>query len=126
MIIEEWISEDKFAEYAGIKLTECREGYASASMKIREIHLNAGGVCQGGVIFTLADFAFAAAVNSHGVLTYSVSSNITFFRSQKEGSLFAEAKELVDHHRMPYCEVKVTNDRGDLVAIFTGTGYRKG
>lgn len=126
MTTEDLISGDRFAKYIGVELKECREGYALASLDVKDIHLNAGGVCQGGVIFTLADFAFAAAVNSHGVLTLSVSSNITFFRSESHGTLFARAQELVDHHRMPYCEVRVKNEKDELVAVFTGTGYRKG
>ena len=82
-------------------------------------------MCQGGAIFTLADLAFAAAVNSHGVLTFSTSSNITYFKSVSQGYIYAEAREIVNHHRMPYAEVRVTDEAGELIAIFTSSGYRK-
>ena len=89
-------------------------------------HLNGGNFCQGGALFTLADLAFAAAVNSHLVLTVSTSSNITYFRSVPLGTtIFAEARELVNHQRMPYAEVRITDDQQHLVAIFTSSGYRK-
>ena len=56
---------DKFAKENGIQLTEVREGFARAEMTVEERHLNAAGVCQGGVYFTLADLTFAAVTNSH-------------------------------------------------------------
>ena len=95
-------------------------------MTVAEHHLNGGDFCQGGAIFTLADLAFAAAVNSHLVLTVSTSSNITFFRSVPLGTtVYAEAQELVNHPRMPYAEVRITDEEGRLIAIFTSGGYRK-
>ena len=126
MTLKEFFKGDRFAVLAGCELTEIREGYACARMTVEEHHLNGGNFCQGGAIFTLADLAFAAAVNSHLVLTVSTSSNISFFRSVPLGAtIFAEARELVDHHRMPYAEVRVTDEQGCLVAIFTSSGYRK-
>ena len=121
----EFFMKDRFAANAGAELLEIKEGYGRARMLITPEHLNGGGVCQGGAIFTLADLAFAAAVNSHGVLTFSTSSNITYFKSVSQGYIYAEAREIVNHHRMPYAEVRVTDEAGELVAIFTSSGYRK-
>ncbi len=121
----EFFKKDRFAANAGAELLDIKEGYGRARMLITPEHLNGGGVCQGGAIFTLADLAFAAAVNSHGVLTFSTSSNITYFKSVSQGYLYAEAREIVNHHRMPYAEVRVTDEAGELVAIFTSSGYRK-
>lgn len=126
MTLKEFFKGDRFAVLAGCELLEIREGYARARMTVTEQHLNGGDVCQGGALFTLADLAFAAAVNSHLVLTVSTSSNITYFRSVPLGAtVFAEATELVDHHRMPYAEVRITDESDRLVAIFTSSGYRK-
>ena len=82
-----FFKRDRFAVLAGCELLEIREGYARARMTVAEHHLNGGDFCQGGAIFTLADLAFAAAVNSHLVLTVSTSSNITFFRSPRHHRL---------------------------------------
>ncbi|MCD8043513.1 MAG: PaaI family thioesterase [Tannerellaceae bacterium] len=125
MTIEEFLSGDRFALSAGIELLEVKKGYAKARMNITPEHLNGGGVCQGGAIFTLADLAFAAATNSHARMTLSITSTINFFRSEKEGYLYAEAREVFDHKRLSNCEVSITNEKGDLIATLTGTGYRK-
>jgi acyl-CoA thioesterase len=125
MTIQEFLQGDKFAVNAGIELLEVRSGYAKARMEIKPMHLNGGGVCQGGAIFTLADLAFAAATNSHGRLTFSITSSINFFKSESKGFLYAEAKEVFNHKRLANCEVQVTNESGELIATFNGTGYRK-
>lgn len=126
MTLKEFFKGDRFAVLAGCELLDIRQGYARASMTVEEHHLNGGNFCQGGAIFTLADLAFAAAVNSHLVLTVSTSSNISFFRSVPLGeTIYAEAQELVDHKRMPYAEVRITDSQQRLVAIFTSSGYRK-
>lgn len=122
----EFFKGDRFAMNAGIELLEVKEGYGRARMLITPEHLNGGGFCQGGAIFTLADLAFAAAVNSHNVLTVSTSSNITFVKSVKSGYVYAEAHEIVNHHKLPYAEVIVTDEEGNTVAVFTSSGYRKG
>ena len=125
MTIKEFFKKDRFAELIGAELIEANEGYAKARMKVEERHLNGGDICQGGAVFTLADLAFAAAVNSHGTLTFAITSTITYVRSAHEGWLYAEARETVNHHSVPFCEVKVTDESGNLIAVFTGSGYRK-
>lgn len=117
---------DRFAAANGIQLTEIREGYARAEMTVSRNHLNGGNVCQGGALFTLADLAFAAVTNSHGQLSFGIQSSITFSRSAVEGDVLrAEATETINHHKIPYCEVKISNQRGELIAVFTGMAYRK-
>lgn len=125
MTIQEFLQGDKFALLAGVELLEVGSGYAKARMEIQPMHLNGGGVCQGGAIFTLADLAFAAATNSHARLTFSITSNINFFKSENKGFLYAEAREVFNHKRLANCEVNVTNESGELIATFNGTGYRK-
>ena len=122
---KEFFKNDRFATRAGMEVIELREGYARTRMLITDDHLNAGGACQGGAIFTLADLAFAAAVNSHDVFTVSTSSQITFFRSVNSGYVYAEAVEIVNHYRLPFAEVRVTDEQGELIALFTSSGYRK-
>ncbi|MDR2774559.1 MAG: hotdog fold thioesterase [Tannerella sp.] len=125
MTIRDFFKNDAFAAAAGVELLDVGKGYARARMEIRPMHLNGGGVCQGGALFTLADLAFAVATNSHARLTLSISSEIHIFKSERTGFLYAEAREIFSHSRLSNCEVKITNEQGELIATFNGTGYRK-
>lgn len=99
--LKELLAKDHFAANAGVELLEVSPGYARARMLVTVKHLNAGGVCQGGALFTLADLAFAAVANSHLKLTLSLNANITFLRSAHEGYVYAEATETFSHARVP-------------------------
>lgn len=127
MTLKEFLNKgDVFAKNTGARIVEVREGYAIAEMTVTEEHLNAGGVCQGGALFTLADLAFAAITNSRGKLTFGLENSIAFLHSAAEGdTLVAEAVETLNHHKIPYCEIKVRNQHGDLICTMTGLAYRK-
>ena len=94
MTIQEFLQGDKFALLAGIELLETGNGYAKTRMLIKPEHLNGGGVCQGGAIFTLADLAFAAATNSHARLTLSITSTINFFKAESKDIYTRRQKRL--------------------------------
>ncbi len=119
------LAGDCFAACAGVELLEITTGYAKARMKVTEKHLNSGGVCQGGALFTLADLAFAAVANSREKLTFSLNAQITFLRSVSEGYVYAEANELFNHARVPFVEVRIVDEEQRLIAIMTSSGYRK-
>ncbi len=125
MKLKDFLQNDKFAVEAGVELMEVKSGYAKARMLVTPKHLNAGGVCQGGALFTLADLAFAAVTNFCGKLTFSVSANITFLRSATLGYVYAEAYEVGEGRRVPFVEVRITDDKGALIAVMTSSGYRK-
>jgi len=127
MTLQEFLNEkDVFAARAGAKIVLIEKGRAVAEMAVDKSHLNAGGVCQGGALFTLADLALAAVMNSHGKLTFSISSNIAFLKSARCGErLIAEAKERLDHRHIPYYNIDIHNETGDLIASMTAQGYRK-
>ena len=122
---KEFFKSDRFAINAGVELLEVKLGFAKARMLVTNEHLNAGGVCQGGALFTLADLAFAAVANSHDQLTLSINANITFIRSVKEGYVYAEAVEVFNHHRIPFIEVRLVDEAGELIGVMTSSGYRK-
>ena len=122
---KEFFKTDRFATQAGVELLEVKPGYAQARMMVTKEHLNAGGVCQGGALFTLSDLAFAAVANSHNQLTLSINANITFFRSVKDGYVYAEAVEVFNHRRIPFVEVRLTDEVGELIGMMTSSGYRK-
>ena len=127
MTLKDFLSQnDRFAANNGCILKEVREGYACAELTVTEHHLNAGGVCQGGAFFTLADIALAAVMNSRGELTFGIENNIVFLHSAKSGdTLTAEAVEVFNHHKIPYVDVRITNQQGNLCCVVTGMAYRK-
>lgn len=117
---------DRFAANAGCRVTEVDATHAVAEMTVTKEHLNAGGVCQGGALFTLADLAMAALMNHQGNLTFGISSNVMFLSSAAEDDrLRAEAVSINDHRKLPSVEVRVTNQDGRLICHVTGMGYRK-
>ena len=125
MDIKEFLTEgDRFARGIGAKLEEVRAGYARATLTVEPRHLNAGGVCQGGVIFTLADLTFASIVNASGFLSPLTSGTIYYHRSAQLGdTLTAEGRILSDHYKLPCAIVEVRTQDGTHVASFTGEGY---
>ncbi|MCD8166967.1 MAG: PaaI family thioesterase [Bacteroides sp.] len=123
---DDFFKNDRYARLSGIELVEIRKGYSKARMIVEEKHLNAGNTTQGGAIFTLADLALAGASNSHGNLAFSMTSNITFLRRSGPGDiLYAEARERLLHPATAHYQVDVTNQKGELIATFGATVYRK-
>lgn len=116
---------DRFAIMCGMEIVKIEKGYARTTMIVEERHLNGVDICQGGVIFTLADLAFACASNSHGPVAVSINISISFLHEVKQGeTLIAEAKEISLHKRIAVYEIEVRS--GDIiVAKLTGTVYRK-
>jgi len=125
--VKEYIySRDKLFEFLGAKVTDMGEGVAEVEMEVKETHLNAANVCQGGVIFTLADLAFALASNSYGTLALAINANITYIKSAKVGEkLVAKAQEFHRGKNLATYHITVTKkDTGEKVAFFEGMVYR--
>lgn len=126
MNIFDYFKNDRYAALTGIELQEASEGFAKATLLLDERHLNANGVSQGGVIFTLADFVTGVASNSHGEMAVSISAHVNFLRSSRPGDvLTAEAQERFLHKRLGNYQVNVTNQLGELIATLETTVYRK-
>jgi acyl-CoA thioesterase len=119
------MERDRFAAENGIALVDISPGHAVARMEVASRHLNGVDVVQGGAIFTLADFAFAAAANSHGRVALAVDVSISFLKAVSGGTLVAEAREEALNERLSTVVVRVTDAKGDLVALFKGTAYRR-
>jgi acyl-CoA thioesterase len=123
--IKRFFKKDKFAERANIKLLSVSPGQARAKMTLHPHHLNGYGTVQGGAIFTLADFAFAAASNSHGNVAVAINVSITFMKAGTTGTLWADAREVSKNFKLGSYTVEVKDDQGELIAVFQGLAYRK-
>ena len=115
---------DKFATGIGIELLTAENGHATAILRTTPDHHNAAGVVQGGAIFTLADYAFAAASNSRGRLATGIHVSISYMKAVKSGVLTAHAVEVRCGRTTGTYLVHVTNEAGDEIALFQGTAYR--
>ena len=116
---------DQFAKHAGLELLEVAKGYAKVKMPIQPYHLNGVKTVHGGAIFTLADFAFAAASNSHGRVAMGVNGTISYMKAVSAGTLFAEAQETSLNHKLGHYLVNIYDDQHELIAVFQGMVYRK-
>jgi acyl-CoA thioesterase len=105
----------------GIEIEEAREGYARIRMKLRGDMLNGHGIGHGGMIFALADTAFAYACNSRNVRTVAAQASIVFLDAAREGEvLVAEASERATSGRSGVYQVSVRTSEGRAVAEFQG------
>lgn len=110
-----------------LKLESAGEGWARCSMVLRKDMLNGHGTAHGGMIFALADNAFAWACNSRNVKTFAQHAAISFLSAGREGEkLTAEAREDAAAERTGVYTVTVTGGDGRTVAIFQGLSRSAG
>ena len=120
------MQNDRFVAHCGIQLLDMQPGTATCRLQIEPHHLNGVGIVQGGALFTLADFAFAAASNSHGTPALALRCDISFLKAVSSGCLTAVAREISNSRKISLYRVDIRGDDGDLVATFSGTAYKKG
>ena len=102
-------------------LLEGRAGHVRMSMRVTEAMLNAQQICHGGLIFTLADTSFGYASNSHNQRAVAASCSIEFLAPAQVGDeLTAEASEVAHSGRTRIYDVRVTNQREEVIAVFRG------
>lgn len=123
--IKKFFKRDKLAAYLGIELVDVSEGTATSIMEIKEEHLNGIKSVHGGAIFTLADFTFAVAANSHGTVTVAINVSISYMKAAFKGTLTATAHEVSINPKLGTYTVNVVDEDGNLIAIFQGMAYRK-
>jgi acyl-CoA thioesterase len=113
--------EDKASQALGMSLIEIKPGYAVMSMPVRRDMANGHGMCHGGFMFLLADSAFAFACNSHNQRAVAAGAEIHFVAPAKVGDvLTAQASEQHRTARSGFYDVRVTDQNGELIALFRG------
>ena len=105
----------------GIRIEEARAGYCRLSMDLREDMLNGHGIAHGGIVFALADTAFAYVCNGMNERTVAAQAGIVFLGTAEAGeTLVAEAKEAATSGRSGVTRVSVSTSDRRPVAEFTG------
>ena len=120
---KEYFKKDRFATNNGMVLDELSEKESVCSMTLDDSHKNANGGIMGGVIFTLADFAFAALSNNIHMPTVAQQVSINYLGAPKGNRLIARAVCKKQGRRTTIINVDVTDDTGRDVAQFIGSGF---
>ena len=105
----------------GMELVSVAPGRAVLRMVVKPLHLNGHQICHGGFIFTLADSTFAFACNSHNRNAVAAGCSIEFLKPAHAGDvLTCEGVEQTLQGRHGIYDMKVTNQKGQVVAMFRG------
>lgn len=123
----EFFKNDKFAASTGVEILSVEKGSAVCALEISQGHVNSDGFVQGGVIFTLADSAFAVAANlgtADDCCVVTTQSNINFLSPAASGRLVAEAVCVRDGHSISVYKVTVSDETNNPIAFATFTGYK--
>ena len=119
--------DDMASQALGITIDIPEPGSAAATMRVRDDMVNGFDICHGGLVFTLADTAFAFACNAYDNLSVAGSASIDFLRPAKRGDeLVATAREDYRGNRTGFYSIEVKNQNDDVVAIFRGRSSSKG
>ena len=117
---------DQCAQTLEISIDEVSPGAATVSMIVSKKFANGHGYCQGGIITTLADTAFAHASNSYNKMTVAQKVSIDFIRSAKIGDkLTAVAIEKSRGKLTGLYEIEVVNQDKKLLAIMVGNSFER-
>ena len=120
----EFFKNDKFATNNGVKLEELSDEYCECSLKLTDDHKNAVGGVMGGVMFTLADFAFAALSNQLHSPTVAQQVSVNFLSAPKGEKLIAKAVCKKNGRSSSIINVDVVDDTGRDIVQFIGTGFK--
>jgi acyl-CoA thioesterase len=116
---------DRASFALGMRIIGVRPGWARLVMRVRSDMINGHGLCHGGMVFALADSAFAFACNSHNDSTVAAAASIDYLAAAREGDeLTAEAAEVWRARRSGLYEVTVVNQHGERIALFRGRSHR--
>ena len=124
-VVEGMLARDRFSAWLGLELVSVEAGACTCRMTVRDEMVNGFGVSHGGIVFSLADSAFAFACNSSGFITVSIENSIRYPAAIHPGDvLTATVSQKGGSKRLGYFAGEVTNQHGTVVGLFTGTSYR--
>ena len=125
-IIERFQTDQYATKITGIEIIDVREDYAKTKLVIEPKHMNALGIMHGGVLFTLADFTFAVAINADKEdSTVAIECHISFLKPVTEGVLYAETQLISKSRSLIALDVTITGEQGDNIAKFHGRGFTR-
>ena len=112
---------DEASQALGMRIKNIGPGTATLTMQVRKHMLNGHGMCHGGMIFSLADSAFAFACNTYNQITVAQQNQITYLTpGQANETLTAIASETARQGRSGTYDVVVTGEDDRQIALFRG------
>ena len=119
------LEQDAASRMLGMKIEASAPGYARVSMRVRPDMVNGHQTCHGGLIFSLADSAFAFACNSANINTVGAACTIDYLRPGQIGDrLVAEAEKRFGAGRSGVYDVTVRNQNDEVIVLFRGKSHR--
>ncbi|MDF1534233.1 MAG: hotdog fold thioesterase [Methanosarcinaceae archaeon] len=120
------VESEPYARKLGIELVKLDYGYSLVKMVYSKDMDNIFGMAHGGAIYSLIDEAFEMSANSHGTIAVALSVNVSYIKPAAQGdTLFAESKEVSKSFKIGTYDIKVTNDKDELIATCQAVAYRK-
>ena len=124
-VVNQLMAADAFSRWLGIEVLEADVGRSVLRMTVRDEMVNGFGTSHGGIVFSLADSAFAFAINAGGYLSVAIDCTVSFPVAVKPGDvLTATGIEDSTSNKLAFCVVTVRNQDDVIVGHFRGTGYR--
>ena len=124
-LVNTLMARDRFSQWLGIEVLEAAVGKSVLRMTVREEMVNGFGTSHGGILFSLADSAFAFATNACGVLSVAIDCTVSFPLAVRPGDvLTATAIEQTTTKRLAFVDVTVRNQDDAIAGHFRGTVYR--
>lgn len=124
-LVDHLMERDRFSQWLGIEVVEAEVGRSVLRMTVRDDMINGFGTSHGGVMFSLADSAFAFAINSGGLLSVAIDAFVSFPVAVRPGDILTViALEDNSTNRLAFCVATVRNQRDEIVGHFRGTGFR--
>ncbi|MEN9592499.1 MAG: phenylacetic acid degradation protein [Gemmatimonadota bacterium] len=124
-LVSTLMARDRFSQWLGIEVLEAAVGKSVLRMTVRDEMVNGFGTSHGGILFSLADSAFAFATNACGVLSVAIDCTVSFPLAVRPGDvLTATAIEQTTTKRLAFVDVTVRNQDDAIAGHFRGTVYR--
>ena len=124
-VVDQLMAADAFSRWLGIEVIEAHAGRSVLRMTVRDEMVNGFGTSHGGIVFSLADSAFAFAINAGGTLSVAIDCTVSFPVAVRPGDvLTATGIEDSTSNKLAFCVVTVRNQDDEIVGHFRGTGYR--
>jgi acyl-CoA thioesterase len=124
-IVNTLMARDRFSQWLGVEVLEADVGRSVLRMTIRDEMVNGFGTSHGGIMFSLADSAFAFATNACGMLSVAIDCTVSYPVALRPGDvLTATAIEQSTTKRLAFCDVTIRKQDDEIVGHFRGTVYR--